>query len=907
MSPGARTLCRFMPAIAALFGAIGASAQVTVPDAVDAGAPDVSELEQYLSGHGLRELLAAHLLQRLKASDAAGRKDLADRLGKLYVEMLDSAPTAEARARWQDRSIELLSAVPEADSFDLRLNLAKVSYLRAEEIAERSRLLLASPEEMVEAQAILRGAVLTFQDIATKANRRVDAGERREAAGRDEDTNAVRAALAEARRLRSQAMYYAGWSNYYLALLTGRPQTAEEALTQFGWLLNASGGKSASLERLPTTLLRYEHVARAAIGSALCESIRGRDDTAIRWLEALETGEDIPPTVLAQVFARRLVVLATAGRWADLELITRRARVAMSEGKVSPLPLGESRLLAVLTLSALEAGSVAPHAQELVRKLAEGAMTDLISLGEARHVLDLVKRFGTAPLSGEGFIVNYVRGLQAYDRAREIHKSSGEDPEQPTSNNANINTYREAAASMNVAMGSADAARFSAESTNAGFLLGLSLYYAGELEQAADRFERVYQSGADRAVTEEALWLAVVALDRAVEKGKPSLTERRNRTSTLFLRTFPKTERAAKLLLRSSGSGLVTEQDAVETLLGVPPSSPVYTAARSHAASLLYSIYRRARGANRDFAALRFVEVAEEVLHGDEKDVRVEDARASQEAVTRVITRVRQILDAVLGMSAPDLPRAERALQVLDGVAAYASVSLADVEDELTFRRLQIAIAKGDQEEIARRLDRLSVIGGRFADTAARLLYRGAVARWTSAPDDGSAKEVVRHGLVIIGQYAEGPGPLADPAVYNLNNTVAAAAAALWASTGDAAMRDVALRIDRKLVGSGTPPAAVLRRYAETSESAGDASAALDAWRMLLTGLGQTTPGWFEARYHSLRLLADADPVRARQAMDQHKLLYPGFGPEPWGPRLRELDERLSKIGPPPETPGGGP
>ena len=47
------------------------------------------------------------------------------------------------------------------------------------------------------------------------------------------------------------------------------------------------------------------------------------------------------------------------------------------------------------------------------------------------------------------------------------------------------------------------------------------------------------------------------------------------------------------------------------------------------------------------------------------------------------------------------------------------------------------------------------------------------------------------------------------------------------------------------------------------------------------------------ARYESTRLLADEDPDAARDAIAQHAVLYPDFGPDPWGDRLRALDARL--------------
>lgn len=880
-------------------------------DPGDPASPDASEIERYLMDRGLRDLLAVHLLHRLKGSEGASRQAIADRLGRLYVEMFERAGTSDERDAWRGRSEELLRAVPEADSFDLRINLTKVTYLRAEEAAERHRLRLTSAQELADAERDLRAAAEAFQEIAAKVHRRVDALERRETAGRDEDTAGLRAALADARRLRSLAMYYAGWSNYYLAMLADRPQGLGEALTQFGWLLNASGGREASPERLPASLLRYEHVARAAIGSSLCESLRGNHETAIRWLDAVADGEEVSAGVLDQVVSRRLVVFARAKRWADLETLVRQLRAREPADGRPPMPVGEVRLLAVVTLEALAQEGVARLAVEIVQRLAERAVADLIEQGEVRHVLDLVSRYGTGTLSGEGFIVNYVRGLQAYEKARGAHTAGGGNPDEPVAADGVANQYRQAAASLDIALGGADAQRFPAERANAGLLLGLCLYYANDLEHAADRFEAVHTGAANPTQAEEALWLAVVALDRAVEGKRPSLKPRRDRLATLFVRSFPKTERAARLLLHQASGGILTEEEAVDVLLSLERDSPVYAAARRHAAELLYRVYRRARGTARDFAALRFAGVAEEVIAGERAAIESGDEAVSRAAAERVVVWVRQTLDAVLGMSAPDLERAARALEQLDATAAYTGMSLADAADELAYRRLQIALAKGDAAEVNRRLEELTALGGRWADAASRLMYRRALAAFNGAPEDaGAAREVVRHGLRVIAQFGEGVEALADASVASLHNTVAGAADVLWERERDESMRDLALRLDRGLIESGSPSAPVLRRFARASESVGDGGAALDAWRRLLIGLRADTPGWFEARFHSLRLLTQSDPARAREALDQHKALHPEFGPEPWGPRLRALDSQIpSGAAPRPEgtsPPDGG-
>jgi hypothetical protein len=870
--------------------------------------PPKSVIEQYLSDRGLNELLAAHLLQKLKATDGPERLSLADRLGSIFVGLLDSSKTAAERAHWEGQGQDLLRLVPEAESFNLRLNLAKARYLLAEDVAEKHRLRLISPEERAEAETSLRNVNLTFADIGAKLNKRIDQLEKRESGGAEEDGPTLRSELAEARRLRSLAFYYAGWSGYYSAFLTARPQLAEDALQSFGWLLNASGGRAPSVQRAPATLLRYEHVARSAIGVALCEGIAGRDTVALAWLDAIEAAEGVPDHMIQQLFSRRIVLHAAGKRWADLARLVERKREPTGN-PLQPLPVGEARLLAVVALEALEDASQI-RSKDVTQVLADIALTDLITQGEVRHVQDLVGKFGSAPLAGDGFIVQYVRGLQAYERARSAHAAAGENVEESSAKDSVVNLYRAAATALDNAAVSKDGSRFAEELSNAALLRGLATYYAGDLAQAADRFEQAFQT-ASAATTansgkraEDSLWMAIVALDKAVEGGAGVLKDRLGRLGSLFLQRYPKSDRAAKLLLRQASTGLVTEEKAVEILMGVGQESPLYETARRQAASLLYTIYRRARGADRDFAALRFAELCEEIVRIDRRKLAQGSDTEAKETVTHIVARVRQMLDAVLGMSAPDLERADKALEALDAVVASSGYDLSKLEDEVTYRRFQIAVFRGKADDITSLLDKLHGIRGPFSDRADRMMYNRAIAaaKGPDAPVE-AIKEVVRHGLRVIDQFGRTAEALKDPAVYSLHNSVADAAARAYRLGGDKSMRDIAVAIDKPLLDKGDPPIQVLRRYAELGESAGDKQGALECWRIILAGAGSTNPAWFEARYQSLRLLLALDPQRAADAMAQHKVLHPEFGPEPWGAQIRELDARMGSPVVNPEKP----
>src|SRR4029077_11721777 len=102
--------------------------------------------------------------RRLMQTPRELRLPLAERLGRLYVDLLGTA-SADDRQVWEDKARALLTQTPEADSFDLRLSLGKAVYQRAEEIAERHRLRLASAEEIADAERVFRSLIAQFGEI----------------------------------------------------------------------------------------------------------------------------------------------------------------------------------------------------------------------------------------------------------------------------------------------------------------------------------------------------------------------------------------------------------------------------------------------------------------------------------------------------------------------------------------------------------------------------------------------------------------------------------------------------------------------------------------------------------------------------------------------------------------------
>lgn len=868
----------------------------------DAPAPDAEPLdavEAFLERHDLQTILSTYLLDELREARGGRRAEVAERLGRHYAQRLAEADTAEERRELQARSRELLELVPDADSFELRITLHKATFLIAEETAQRFVLRLAEDAEVSEAIQTLRGTAAEFHEIGRRIDGRVEAFENLESRATEGDIAYLREQLADARRLRSLAMYYAGWSQYYTALMTSDPRQAENARRSFGWLLNAPGNREPSLESMPTTLFRYEHVARSAMACAMSHAVAGQDVIAVQWLDAIAGAAETPPAVLDELHARRIEVLGRARRWSDLQRLVDRRRLGADPVGATPLPVGEARLVAVTALEALaDPGSIpAAGRDRLLEALAQVALGDLVSAGEIGHVLDLVRRFGTTPMGDSGFVVLYVRGLRAYERARETHAASGGGDE-PTDDVSVANRYLDAVRALEIAEVASDAARFPPELVQARMMRGLALYYAGKLDEAAAAFEEVFERAQKSELREESLWYAIVSLDRAVEAGRRSLAEERDRLATVYLQTFPATDRSAKLLLRRVDDGLLSQDQAIAVLLEVPADSPLYTAARRHASRLLYRKYRATRSNERDYVAARFVEIAEELIDLDVRQLRNGSAEEAGEAGRLALLRIRQALDALLSISVPDVSRAERLLEMTDDIAAASGADLTDIRGELAYRRLQIALERGDQIGIDRATAQLEQAGGPHARSADRLLYRRAVDGWRSEPSDAiAARRVVNRGARVLTQFEPIDERGSDTTVVGLLDTIAEAATAAWRASGDVAMRDVAIETDKRLLGLGRQSADSLRRLAVASEDSGDLDTAIDAWRTLLSGLRDGSAGWFEARVESIRVLTRIDRGRALQVLEQHRTLYPEYGPEPWGGQLRELERTLGPVG----------
>ncbi|MBL0869016.1 MAG: hypothetical protein IBJ18_00380 [Phycisphaerales bacterium] len=903
-----------------------------------------AQLEQYLESRGLSALLAEHLQQRLSRALPEDRGVILERLGKLYVDLLSSATTEKERSDWQERARELIKLFPDVQTSDLRLNLLRADYAQAEELSEKWRLALAGEDQRADAERKMRALRADLEKLSQEVGRRLETLERSDGSGRDPAK--LQEDIFVARRLRAMSQYYAGWAAYYHGMLLtsggggstgGAGDTAAlDAVRSFSVVLGRTGSKDElSPERMAKRSFKHEESARAALGLSLSLALQGRTEEALRWLEAVENEEELSPTVRESLLSRRAVVLAGAGRWRDLAGAVDRARKVTGEhgtekgeknGAVQPLTTFTARLIAVLALRAQPDQSDA----RVVAILAQTALGDLVSRQEIAHVLDLAKQFGTAPLGDQGFIVHYVRGVQAYENAIAAHKASGADTEEPASDPALINAYSKAAELLDLAPRQSDAATFAAAGVRAAALSGRALFHAGRFGEAADRFvaaSKLAEGIKDFGLAEEHLWLAIVALDRgarALTVDAAGLGARADELTALFLKSYPRSNRSAGLVLRRSESTSVSDEQAVAVLLTVPKDDPVYEASRRQIVRLMYRQFRSAGSSERPYAASRLAPIAEEVIALEKRLALGKDAKAASDATQRLITVTRQLLDALLSVPTPDVARAKAVLNDLKAVVDFNSAALQGVEDELAYRRMQIALASGDvgeAESLAEKLNAWTGSGAeakasRFASAAQRALYLRAAERYRALPArDWSApapparvelaRQALKYGQRVLEQFGALPDAN-DPAVATLMGVVAAAALDVASENPNDEMLKLAVKLDTLVTTAQPTNAEALRRLALSAELTGDRQKALDLWRTLSSGYEAGSPAFFEAKYNTIRLLEMASRLAAAKAMAQHAVLYPEYGPEPWGSKLKQLHEKLRDVDLQPAGNNGG-
>ena len=823
-----------------------------------AAAPD--PVSGFLSTHGMNDLLEVHLADQIdRARDEDERHAAIRELAAFYLSSLRSMdPDRPERARLISKAWSLSTAYELDELMELRLELLIERYLPIERTVELHQLLLDEPEEAARATKDLSDIDQRLSQIESSLQLQLAQLDRQSRSARTTISDGLPDQIAEVRRKLSLTRYYIGWAGYSRAVLLDRPP-AREAIEAFGWLFGAKG-QVPTMDDLEHASLEYEHVARAAIGTAMCKALNGDMITARAWLKRIESDHAIDAVIKQQALARRLQVEAIAGQWSEVHEILNLLHIERGE----PLQIAESRFVAIRVLEDRQIARGMNAQRERVVRL---ALEDLIKRGEIGHILDLQQRYGSLPLLADRFISQYASALLALSEA-ETDVRGGH--------------FLTAASMFAGALKSKDAGQFPSEQLDCTLKLSYCEIRADRPADAIKILDQLILQDPQEPALAEARWLRLVALDLVIQSGNPSLDEQLAKGVLEYILAYPMAPNTAKLMLRHGLESGIDPSAAINALMALPDDDPSAPAAHRMLVQLFHKQYRDSNRSDLA-AAMDAIEQAEWVWrHAPDQPTDLADARSR-------LAIIRMVLDVSLDDINTHRGLITRA--ILRGLLIVDSdPSLAVFKDEIILRRIQFLL---DSENLVRAENELSQMkdqSGIYAQSATSIVFSAALSVSRSDPSDvQSAERVVRIGVLLLEfLLPAAPAPV-DANLSAIVSSIALAAHTVATSSPDPDAESLAYRLSKLVLKRGVPDATLLRMSARLAQQRGDNETSLEAWLRLLGQYTHHEAQWHEARYESFRLLLSIDPDRAKEAIDQFRVLYPNPGPDPWGSKIQSL------------------
>ena len=833
---------------------------------------------RWLENQGFTDLLAIHLEERLEAvaGDLESRRRAAGRLAEVYATLLRSEEDQDARDRLVEQSRRLLEIVPDEESLSLRVALARNRYLNASRVLEDGRIGLADPGDLKAAVVELSGLSQELETIRREMTQRVENLSRSR-------SRRVERRLDDAIQWQATAALLEGWSRYYVGRASADQTEMEKAQIAFGVVLQ--GDEPIPLPSdVSIDLQRVEGFARAMLGMGMTTTSLISSRAGEAWFGRLRYPETHAGTRQA-ITGWWIAALIDEGNYQGVAEVLEELEDLVDREGDQALPVAWLRLAAVGGLRGAVSGD-----QE-ARNVAGIALAALAGRGELAQVQDLATRFGTDAFGGEGFVFRYVRGIEQYRLALEARKTGDET--------AARDFFTQAIEDLRSAIEASDADLFNTARAGCQALVGWSLLELDRPAEAADAFEFAAErtSGDRRA---DALWGAIVALDRIVQAGGEEASEatrRRDDLSTRFVDAFPADDRAPSLLVRRIA---VTENPGAEdlaVLLGVPPSHPTWELARRRASQALYRKFRAARTGERGEPGRRMLEVADELLARPDRDEGIfTDLRGLDGML------LRQAAEVATDVDVHDPARAARYLAQIElAVERGGFDDLPDMLNEVEYRRIGLSLGGDDFEDATNRMQAMPVIedspeATRWTRLSAQRVHRAAAQRMRGGRVDvATARAAVRAGRRYLELLAQEDdleifAMLERERMLPIAASVASSLDALYRATGDREDAEEALVWYREILARRPNDGSVLEAAGDLATLLDDRPLALDCWRRLLRGASDGSELWWKARTRQIEALLADDPVKASEVFQQLRVLYPDLGPEPWREQLRSLE-----------------
>ncbi|MCH2141353.1 MAG: hypothetical protein MK100_10045, partial [Phycisphaerales bacterium] len=544
------------------------------------------EVDAWLEERSLTRLLAEHLEQRIEKLSGESRADAKLRLAKLYAVLLADSddPAVEERARRLEKEVG-----PGAD--DLRLVLHQGSYSRIERDAERHRIRVLDEDQLPELLGRIEALIDKLNTLHGKIKRslqrvRASAGQR--SVGRSNGSSK----LAELEQMFDQINFLMGWCRYYQAWLTDSVGPAEQAERHFSQVLDL---KEMLPRDVSQDLLPEQAIAWTVIGMAMAQSMTSSTQTAMQWLDLLDS-PNVASAIRSQLPGWRLAVLLQGGEF------ERAARILSSAGETLERPIGWTRMAVVHSLE--QSDNPAADA------LAAEALADLASIAALDQIQDIVNRYEDL-VEERSFPFGYARAVIKYRYAQEL-----QDKQSDVSEADLRDAWRQAADAIAMALQAEDASRFDAARYQAIHSHAWSLYHLGKFEMSRKRFESASEFLPEMDAA-EAIWMAYVSEERRCEADRTLPRADRDRLVNLYLERFPEGPRAVDLKFKGADQDDQLSMARVKELLAVRLDSSSRNKAERYASLLLYRLFRESKPAGRLDVASEYLAIAVPIMQED--------------------------------------------------------------------------------------------------------------------------------------------------------------------------------------------------------------------------------------------------------------------------------------------------
>jgi hypothetical protein len=810
--------------------------------------PGDLEVERFLREHRMGQLLEVQLESRLEQTeDTAERAEIAASLSALYLAQLRAVDRTDPyREIVIYRAQSLVDRVSAAPMHELQLELLVDRFVKHENAIELAQIELLGQEARGLALGALREMNRELRRLLNGTEQELDRLSRRRSSARTLSSQGqIEDDVELLRRLNSFGNYYLGWSGYGIAVLEAR-HVERDTYHAFGWLLGADGGIPVSRE-LSLAALEFEHVARAAIGIAMCDAQSENYDLAQMWLEGLIASEVVPSGVSGEARRRLLRVHTQAGSW--FEALKLAIAISSDDGD-GQLSIADARFVAIESLESRRA-----RENEDARKLVTLCIEQLVDQREIGHVVDLYQRYQNLPMIGSGFIPMYARALAELERT-ELGESGS--------------AYSIVIDLLNRAIGASDADTYPQHRDDCRLKMAYALVRDDKPKDAIEQCQRVLDTSLDADSLEEARWIRIAALDHAnVLEGRRGSNELEDAIRS-YIGRYPGTQRARTLVLRYALQGVLDPQEAIATLSAVPDGDPSAHAARRLQAQLQYEILRDS-GFSDAFLLNETLDLLRVLIVNTE----------SGEGIASRVSVLQIAIDLTLRASPPSTDEARAYIE--QARSMIASSPLRDqLEPELVSQLIRVCLLDGQVEKALVHLDELELIEPARGRDAQVLILNHIITSWESEEALDTARLLVEIGAPVISRVTPPMPERIGVQQSALMEAVAHAADALADGDQDNDMRLLAMRLCQQVLTRGQPSEPGLRRTASIADELAQPEIALEAWLRLLAAYPEGDERWYEARYESLVFMNQIDPARAQSTFDQFQTLNPTLGPSPW-------------------------